>query len=314
MSDQTQPRLLQTPCSLEAREEQYRKLNAQLDAKTAKLLREADQLLLSVRSSNSEHHEMGDEGDYKEHCPMQHSDHSDVEAEHISVPREEIQNTNPDCNLDYDPLPEPVNQLSLKAQNRCLRAKVRVLHEETQKLNQEMNNYREETNRLKKRVQELEEERTRLHRTTSSHSSQVERVKKSLEETKTQYAVVESERNTLKKECESAKRALSQQASELKSASTRLQRALEEVERLKNELDGLRSRNRDTNDDMKHTIERLTSDNRRLERQKTELIAAFKKQLRLIDVLRRQKMLIQASKCLQLTEEEFLKALDWKPS
>ncbi|CAH8567511.1 unnamed protein product [Dicrocoelium dendriticum] len=156
-----------------------------------------------------------------------------------------------------------------------------------------MNNYREETNRLKKRVQELEEERTRLHRTTSSHSSQVERVKKSLEETKTQYAVVESERNTLKKECESAKRALSQQASELKSASTRLQRALEEVERLKNELDGLRSRNRDTNGDMKHTIERLTSDNRRLERQKTELIAAFKKQLRLIDVLRRQKVDLQ---------------------
>ena len=41
-------------------------------------------------------------------------------------------------------------------------------------------------------------------------------------------------------------------------------------------------------------LEQLQEDNRQLERQKAELIAAFKKQLRLIDVLKRQKVRLQS--------------------
>jgi hypothetical protein len=45
--------------------------------------------------------------------------------------------------------------------------------------------------------------------------------------------------------------------------------------------------------------------------QKAELIAAFKKQMQLINILKRQKLHVEAAKLLSFTEEEFMKTLDW---
>ena len=48
-----------------------------------------------------------------------------------------------------------------------------------------------------------------------------------------------------------------------------------------------------------------------MQKQKLELIQAFKKHLKLIDILKKQKMHLEAAKLLQFTEQEFLNALEW---
>ncbi len=67
---------------------------------------------------------------------------------------------------------------------------------------------------------------------------------------------------------------------------------------------------RESKDVVRADVTRLTTENKRLERQRGELLVAFKKQLRLIDVLKRQRVHLEAARALQFSEAEFLQTLE----
>lgn len=52
----------------------------------------------------------------------------------------------------------------------------------------------------------------------------------------------------------------------------------------------------------------------KLERQKNDLVSAVRKQARLIEVLKRQKLHLEASRLLDFNEKEFLKAVETQPA
>jgi hypothetical protein len=92
----------------------------------------------------------------------------------------------------------------------------------------------------------------------------------------------------------------------------RLNRALEDAARAKSATTGVDSKKDDLLVQARQEIQSLQQDVRRSEKQKTEIVAALKKQMQLIDVLKRQKLHLEAARVLAFSEDEFMRCLDWK--
>uniref|UniRef100_A0A8D0B2F0 Testis expressed 9 n=1 Tax=Salvator merianae TaxID=96440 RepID=A0A8D0B2F0_SALMN len=217
----------------------------------------------------------------------------------------------PSPDLEDDFIPSAGSELGAEAQIRFLKAKLRVMQEELDTLGQECNKKDEENLNLSSRLKEFEEERGRLQRTASLQQSQIEKYKTLSEEANRRSEGLQQKLSAQEKELENLKRAQKQASASQSTTEVRLNRALEEAERYKMELNKLKQNNKELVNQEHKKLEELKIENKRLEKQKGELMAGFKKQLKLIDILKRQKMHIESAKMLSFTEDEFMKALEW---
>jgi hypothetical protein len=98
------------------------------------------------------------------------------------------------------------------------------------------------------------------------------------------------------------------------SKELRLNRALEELEKLKGQHSRTIGESKEKIESLQKNTDRLFQDNKKLQKQKLELLAVFKKQNQLIDVLKRQKIHLEAAALLGFSEEEFVRALNCRPN
>ncbi|KAG8440445.1 hypothetical protein GDO86_006264 [Hymenochirus boettgeri] len=214
-------------------------------------------------------------------------------------------------NIEDDIIPGINNDIGPETQLRFLKAKLRVMHEELDSVSHECNKKDDENRTLALKTKELEEERVRLQKAVNIQQTQTEKYKSLSEEANKKNDGLQHQLSSLEKELDNMKRIQKQSATSQSATEVRLNRALEEADRYKMELNKLKQSNKDTANQEKKMIEELKLENKKLEKQKAELMVAFKKQVKLIDILKRQKMHIESAKMLSFTEEEFMKALDW---
>jgi hypothetical protein len=174
------------------------------------------------------------------------------------------------------------------------------LMDQTADLQRQLKFEREEKKKFVKRIQLLETDNRRQNNMKATSSKNEPDVN-----------LMEQDIALLKKDLATAERIAKSADGDKKARDLQLKRASETINKLKAQLTTAQAASKDTSVTDQDRMEALESRNKVLEKQRNDLVEAFKKQMKLIDVLKRQKVHIEAARLLNFTETEFMKTLDW---
>ncbi|KAJ3287558.1 Golgin sub A member 2, partial [Blyttiomyces sp. JEL0837] len=204
-------------------------------------------------------------------------------------------------------------EIGLEAAYRLLKAKMAVMQEEMDKVVKNQSLKDNAVTVLEDKLKYFDDERTRISKNLQTLQGQIEKSKKSNEDLKKRNDSLESENLSLRKELDGLKKSQKDSESDGNTKEIRLNRALEEVEKYKQMMAKAAADSKDKMEAMKKTNEKLFNDYKKIQKQKSELLTIFKKQNQLIDVLKRQKLHLEAATLLGFSEEEFVRALNCRP-
>ena len=167
-----------------------------------------------------------------------------------------------------------------------------------------------EVTSLRSELKEAVAERDRLQRMLRQAESGRDKHKRAEEELSQRCEDLLRERAKERGGAAAELKSLKQLEAEHKSLQVRFTRATDELASMRLQLKSTTSTLRDEKDASGVATSKLAGDVRRLEREKAELVKAFKQQMKLVDVLKKQRVHVEAAQMLNFTEAEFRKALE----
>eukprot|EP00041_Stephanoeca_diplocostata_P023749 m.589631 g.589631 ORF g.589631 m.589631 type:complete len:396 (+) comp22372_c0_seq4:2100-3287(+) len=309
-------------------EADYLRLNAELEEQAATLLSEATKLNESFdanKTGNSTDFSLGDDesvADTIDAVMDSYELDSAFDAGRTVAARKASGVTAPnipsDVALELDGGNDDVERflaaladVGQDVQLRLLKAQLRTVGKELSTATAEAKSAKQDLSKVDAERKSFGAEKTKLEKQVQSGQSQVSKLKKSLEEASSELQTAQTEGRSLAKELDELKRAHKQGDAKTHTLQVRLNRAQEELDNVKRELKSSRQNTTASGGELRKKYDAVVTENKILSTQKEELVAAFKKQMQLIDILKRQKLHVEAARVLQFSEEEFVKTLDW---
>lgn len=195
---------------------------------------------------------------------------------------------------------------------RLLKAKLKVMQEEVTDLTEQAKESISNSNSLQSEATKIRTENTKLSKKVQNLTTENTKLKQDHASLKKDYEAQEMQTKQAVKELNQLRRSQKQADSKTSAMEVRMRRAQDEAESLKVELHNLRRGKRDSQSGAsREKVETLEKQNQVLVSQNKDLLIAFKKQLKLIEILKRQKLHVQAARVLNFSEEEFVKAMEW---
>ncbi len=211
---------------------------------------------------------------------------------------------------EVEALGAEIETMGAEASLRFERAKLAVTREEIERLRSQLADKSGALAAAEASVKELTQAVSRGVRSEKQVAAALEREKAAHADAKRRADSAERELSLSRKESEERGGREKVAGAEARSKDVRLNRALEELERHKTTIRQLREDRDGAGQGARTEATRLAAENTRLRKRTSELLLAFKKQAKLIDVLKRQKLHVEAATLLSFTEEEFTKTLE----
>uniref|UniRef100_A0A1B0AH01 Testis-expressed sequence 9 protein n=1 Tax=Glossina pallidipes TaxID=7398 RepID=A0A1B0AH01_GLOPL len=195
---------------------------------------------------------------------------------------------------------------------KFLKSKITILEEDHDRINQEMSEQKELLEKALERSKVMEQQRDQAFMKHTAVAEQLCKTESQLEEANRRLKERSTEQTAQQKELETVRRDLKIVTQTNKNLEKRLFRVNEELESARSTLGAMKTSERELKDTARAESEAKDKQIKSLKKQRADLLNAYKKQLFLIDNLKRQNLCMEQSKMIAYGEKEFSKVLDWK--
>jgi chromosome segregation ATPase len=210
------------------------------------------------------------------------------------------------CDLDPH-IRNEENPIGVDVQLSVMKAKVRMLRTQLSQIKKSKVESDDVVKNLEAKLKQVLSENARLEKRLilmSKSSDNAFLLKGKCEE-------LEAENNSLRKEVQESQKCLQEAQTCHSKKEDKLNQALREIDLLKKRIIDHQPSKTDSDSADKKERNNFLATIANLEKQNGELFTVVKKQMKLIDIMKRQKVHLEASRLLSFTEAEFSKILDW---
>ena len=206
------------------------------------------------------------------------------------------------CNKNESIGPKATHRFR-KAQADVLQLRIAALEEERSEALKDLSEIKKTSSSQIKEINRLQKLLQREKTKTCSLKEEVRQLNETAAELKSDICRLTKDLNISDKRVKAAER-------EENSQKVKLAKAIEECERHKQLLSKATEATKEAGKKSFQQNDELSIKVRTLERQRNDLTLAFKKQMKLIDLLKRKVVHLEVAKQLDITEEDFQKVID----